>query len=307
LPTNRQQVGKAAKTLNEYLDSANCLLNWMKGVQRIDENPLNIVKKSETRGEEVRVRRAWRDDEVSRLLKVAGVSAVGYLLAVQTGLRRSELKALRWEQFDLDAETPCVWLQRKETKNRGGGWLPLHPELVTQLQAIKPSDAQPHDPVLVGKMLAGMWKMKSDLKKAGISYKENGRYADFHALRHTLGTNLSRRNVPPRVAMELMRHSDIRLTMNYYTDTNQLPLSDAISKLPAFTTGTNPQIHPQTADVCSQIESQLGIQLDTETPPNIIHPDRFSREVAQVDTAQNGSSGRIRTYDQSVNSRPLYH
>jgi integrase len=64
-------------------------------------------------------------------------------------------------------------------------------------------------------MLAGMWKMKSDLKKAGIPYKENGRYADFHALRHTLGTNLSSRNVPPRVAMELMRHSDIRLELLY--------------------------------------------------------------------------------------------
>ena len=156
-----------------------------------------------------------------------------------------------------------------------------------------------------------MWKMKSDLKKAGIPYKENSRYADFHALRHTLGTNLSSRNVPPRVAMELMRHSDIRLTMNYYTDTNHLPLSDAIAKLPVFTTGTNTQIHPQRSDVCSLTESRLGIQRQIDEAPNVVHPDRFSREMARFDVvaddAENGSSGRIRTYDQSVNSRPLYH
>jgi hypothetical protein len=104
--------------------------------------------------------------------------------------------------------------------------------------------------------------------------------------------------------MKLMRHSDIPLTMNYHTDTNHLPLSDAIAKLPAFTTGTtgtNTQIHPQTTDVCSQIESHLGIQRPIEERSNIIHPDRFSPQLAQVDTAKNGSRGRIRTYDQSVN------
>jgi hypothetical protein len=32
---------------------------------------------------------------------------------------------------------------------------------------------------------------------------------------------------------------------------------------------------------------------------------RFARTIKQI--YENGSSGRIRTYDQSVNSRPLYH
>jgi integrase len=36
--------------------------------------------------------------------------------------------------------------------------------------------------------------------------------ATFHALRHTFGTAPSRAGVTPRTAMELMRHSDIRLT-----------------------------------------------------------------------------------------------
>ena len=51
------------------------------------------------------------------------------------------------------------------------------------------------------------------------------RETDFHSLRHTLATNLARRNIAPRVAMQIMRHSDIRLTMNHYTDSSQLPVA----------------------------------------------------------------------------------
>ena len=34
--------------------------------------------------------------------------------------------------------------------------------------------------------------------------------------------------VHPRVAMELARHSDLRLTMKTYTDAGQLPLREVI-------------------------------------------------------------------------------
>ena len=57
---------------------------------------------------------------------------------------------------------------------------------------------------------------------------------DFHSLRHTLGTNLALAGTAPRVAMEAMRHSDIRLTTKTYTDTGLLPVSDAVAKLPSF-------------------------------------------------------------------------
>ncbi len=61
-----------------------------------------------------------------------------------------------------------------------------------------------------------------------------GRRSNFHALRVTFGTNLQRRGVSARDAMELMRHSDMRLTNVIYTDTTALPLAQAMEKLPAF-------------------------------------------------------------------------
>ena len=63
---------------------------------------------------------------------------------------------------------------------------------------------------------------------------ELGRRVDFHALRHTFATMLQRAGVPPRVIMELMRHSDLRLSSTTYTDTTCLPLHAEAEKLTAF-------------------------------------------------------------------------
>jgi hypothetical protein len=40
--------------------------------------------------------------------------------------------------------------------------------------------------------------------------------------------------VHPRLAMELARHSDMRLTMKTYTDVGQLPLREVMDTLPGF-------------------------------------------------------------------------
>ena len=59
-----------------------------------------------------------------------------------------------------------------------------------------------------------------------------GRYADFHSLRYTWGTYLQRNGVNSRTAMELMRHSDRKLTDKLYTDSNLLPLGEVVRNLP---------------------------------------------------------------------------
>src|SRR6202012_2803144 len=93
-----------------------------------------------------------------------------------------------------------------------------------------------------------MEQFKADLTAAGIPFlNASGYRADFHSLRHTLSTNLARAGTAPRVAMEIMRHSDIRLTAKTYTDAGLLPVADAVLKLPSLT-------HKKTAD--SQIDSQ---------------------------------------------------
>jgi hypothetical protein len=71
-------------------------------------------------------------------------------------------------------------------------------------------------------------------RAVGIPFcDEQGRYADFHSLRYSWATYLQRQGVNSRMAMELMRHSDRKLTDKIYTDVNLLPLGETVRNLPA--------------------------------------------------------------------------
>src|SRR5208282_4350903 len=106
--TWRNHQTLAAKTLNDYLDAANGLMKWMQRAGRLGQNPLQSVRKVKTAGQEVVQRRACSDDEVRRLLEVAGPRKPVYLTALNTGLRRSELAALQKGDCFLYGDNPFL-------------------------------------------------------------------------------------------------------------------------------------------------------------------------------------------------------
>jgi integrase len=187
-------------------------------------------------------------DELHRLLAVAGPRRPAYLVALFTGLRRAELKQLVWADVFLDAPRPFFQVRAETTKNGRDAVIWLHQDVVEALRAIRPPNAPPDAPVLP--VMPSMYMLRKDLQAADIPYKDSlGRQADFHSLRHTFGTNLSLAGVLPRVAMEAMRHSDLRLTMKTYTDATCLPTAAAIDSLPSLNTGAHNCAHKK----CSQI------------------------------------------------------
>jgi integrase len=255
----------ASKTLNEHLNAINALLNWMQRTGLLLANPLLSVGKVETRGREKRIRRALTDDEVQRLLNVSPRRRVVYLTALLTGLRRAELKALRWGDVHLDAPRPFLSVRASTTKNHKAATLFLRDDLAHALRAQRPPEVSDAMRVF-RKGVPRMRTYRADLVAAGIAYEDSqGRRADFHALRHTLATNLSRSGVAPRVAMELMRHSDMRLTAKTYTDAALLPIADALDKLPRYqvvqeelqATGTDGRV---ALKIDAQIDAQLGVR-----------------------------------------------
>jgi hypothetical protein len=123
---------------------------------------------------------------------------------------------------------------------------PSTPDAVQVLRELIPDDARPTDRVFKG-LIPRMPRFRADLEAAGIPYIDaKGEYADFHSLRKTFGTMLTLAGVGQRTVMELMRHSDMRLTAKTYTDANMLPVSDAVALLSAFSAKQeDPQIDPQ--------------------------------------------------------------
>jgi integrase len=229
----RKQADLAPKTANDYLEAARCFFNWLIKNGRVQANLLTSVEKVRTDGRETRQRRAFKDEEMKALLSVACERKPIYLMAVHTGLRRSELAALTWGDVHLDAVTPFVQVRASTTKNGKPAAMRLHPEVVAALAEIK-GESQPDD--LVFKSFPRIERFCRDLKKAGISYQDaSGQFADFHSLRKTFCTNLAKAGVPSRIAMALMRHSDRRLTDKIYTDENLLGTWSAFDALPNYT------------------------------------------------------------------------
>ena len=132
----------------------------------------------------------------------------------------------------LDSETPHILARAATTKNRLDSRIPMTKELEKELLKHRPKTYRPNHPVFP-KGVPRARTLRLDLEKAGIPYQdEMGRYADFHSLRYTWGTYLQRNGVNSRVAMELMRHSDRKLTDKIYTDSNLLPLGEVVRNLP---------------------------------------------------------------------------
>jgi hypothetical protein len=128
-------------------------------------------------------------------------------------------------------------LRAETTKNGKADVIGLHPALVRGLTVLASGQTRQavaeHKPTnLVFPKLPTMEQMRLDLCEARIPFvDEQGRRADFHALRHTLCTNLQRGGHNQRVVIELMRHSDRRLTDKIYTDSQRLDTYAAIAGL----------------------------------------------------------------------------
>ena len=294
---NRQSINP--KTLNEYLGALSSFCGWMFKVERLPCNPFAVVSKVSTAGKETKTRRAFGNDELARLCAVSGRRGVVYLTAAFTGLRRNELQQLQWRDIDLTASRPRIRARASTTKNGKEAHIPLHAEVVQALRSIEPQERNPGDRVFKG-LIPRMPRFKEDLKAAGVPYVDDrGQTADFHSLRNTFATMLTLSGKPQREIMELMRHSDMRLTAKVYTDAGKLPLFETVASLPGVADkvktsaqNTAQDFVPGCPNVSKAVPSgkeQMGLQ----SPEN----ERIVPECRDVANGDDGARCRVRTCD----------
>jgi integrase len=229
---NQKQFSR--KTIHEYQNAASSLFTWMERNDRLESNPLRRVAKVERKGFESLKRRAFTEDEVRRLLTVAGGYALGYLAAFYTGLRRKELSAVQWGDLHLDAARPFILVRSATTKNRKAGKVYLKSNLARMLRETWAASVPADELVFAGR-IPSMRKMHEHLKAAGIAVlDEQGNKVDFHALRMTFSTHLELVGASLQVRQDALRHCDPRLTAGTYTDTTKLETAGAIERLPDF-------------------------------------------------------------------------
>jgi integrase len=260
--------GKSIATANYYLTAVKGFTRWLWKDRRINADPLAGLAKLANGETDVRhARRELGPDEFAFLLETTRASArtfrylsgpdrfALYLTAAGTGLRTAELASLTPASFDLAATPPVVRLQSAYAKNRKEAELPLAAEVADVLRDYldgKPADA----PVWPGTWsnAASAKMMRGDLKEARkrwltavqdarqraernqsdfLTYRDGaGLVADFHALRHLYISRIVRSGATPKVAQELARHCDVRLTLGRYAHVALHDLTAAVDALP---------------------------------------------------------------------------
>jgi len=237
-----KEEGIGVQTSNDYVKDFKQFCKWMVYDNRADKSPAEHLKTQKVlKGDIRRDRRALEPDEIRRLLETTKARpkrwlmtgperAMLYRLAIETGLRRNELRSLRVSSFDFANHT--VTVEDAASKNRKEGTLPLRVDTAQEIRAFV-AGKMPNVPVFsrITNRTADM--LRADLADAGIPYEDDaGRVCDFHALRHTTGSLLAAAGIHPKIAQSLMRHSDINLTMSRYTHIFRGQESEAIGKLP---------------------------------------------------------------------------
>lgn len=157
------------------------------------------------------------------------------LTCAATGLRASELIALRWADIRFEEERIRIskrWARGKDgaTKTEGSdGFVPLHPVLARHLSAwrrqtpygkstdfVFPSlKAFGRVPLSPGVFVAD--HLRKAAAKVGVHIPEGHRWG-LHALRHSLSSFLVvTAKVDPKTAQEFLRHAKVQTTLQLYT------------------------------------------------------------------------------------------
>ncbi|GGM82099.1 site-specific integrase [Thermopolyspora flexuosa] len=197
----------------------------------------------------------WTVDEARRFLESARTRRdplyAAYVLILVLGLRRGEVLGLRWEDVDLDnAEISIGWqLQRvrgrlyhRETKTESSdAVLPLVEPCVAALRDRRAEQNAARlragrDWVETGLVFTTVTGRPVEPRNFNRSFAAAIRHAQvpripLHATRKTCASLLVALDVHPRIVMQILRHSQIGVTMNVYSEVYSEETLEALRKL----------------------------------------------------------------------------
>ena len=162
-----------------------------------------------------------------------------YRIAAETGLRASEIDALCIKDFNI--KKGFVELPGEFTKNGQDALLPLKQSTIEKLKGFFRGRKRDQKAFKMPYLSNCAKMIRKDLTDAKITIDKDRGTVGFHSLRHSFGSMLAASGVHPKTAQQLMRHSDINLTMSRYTHIFRGQETEAINKLPDLDMPTQSQ------------------------------------------------------------------
>ncbi len=224
-----RSLAYAPGTLSKIRNIMSGLFAHAKRYDMIQTNPIEGVRCSSKR---MRTPDVLTPDEFKSLLnELPQRERVMVMLAGTTGLRRSELIALTWQDVDFDTlqvdiNKSCVRAQMGATKTAASSKpVPLLQAVADSLLEWRRVTEYPGQedflfPSLRNHGETPLWPdmilnkvIRPAAERAGIQGKQIG----WHTFRHSLGTNLRFLGVDVKTAQELLRHANAKITLDLYT------------------------------------------------------------------------------------------
>lgn len=223
-----KHLQRAAGTCCKIRNIMSVLFNHARRHDLYDRNPIQWVRQSAKRRNAPDV---LTSTEVRQLLAaLAPRERIMVLLDVATGLRQSELFALKWQ--DVDFKNKQLWVTRSIVQQVVGPCkteasqkpVPLHDHLVRALRNWKrttpyrtPESWVFASPEQRGKgPYWGQQLLRHHIRPVALNLGITKRIG-WHTFRRTYATLLRATGAELKVMQELMRHSTIRVTLDTYT------------------------------------------------------------------------------------------
>jgi len=259
--------GKSARTVQAVVTACKSFTRWLTRHGKLASDPLAAVRKPSPASDRRHERRMILPDEWEWLRTITAQGAerynmtgpermLLYAVAVQTGLRASELASLTRGRLFLDSTPPYVTCKARDTKNKQDARLYLQADVAELLRGHIATKA-PGAAVFAMPHIANAARMfradLADARKAWLdaargpedrlrreqsdflaNRNHDGEVADFHCLRHTCGAWLARAGNHPKTVQTILRHSSITLTMDTYGHLFPGQESDAVANMPSL-------------------------------------------------------------------------
>ena len=241
---------------------------------RLGSNPVALIPKLDEARDRRKIRRPLTDDELSRLMAVGEQRGrkLWYLLAARQGLRRGDLVRLTWADVDFEHNTLTI----RDGKARRTDVLTMHSQVAEELKKRQNQTLATPQTRIFPKAVANDTRVR-DFERARIPLvDEQGRVADLHALRTTLGTQLARQGVAPQLAQKILRHADYRTTLNHYTVLGLADTNAALNQLPSIASG--PQRQSESATGTCDEPPAISTAIERRTAAKACEPLRNKNE-----------------------------
>jgi integrase len=221
-------VPRSNATVNRELSILKAMFNLRIKLKRGTGNPMQSIELFEEDNGRVR---HLNQREAERLLAACNPDfRVVVLVTMHTGFRSAELKSLRRPSVDM--ENRSITVQACYSKTNDTRTVPMTDEVFVAFQQLfKDRDQTPDDLVFVNRY-GKPWKswrtaFQNAVKNAGLKDFR------FHDLRHTFASWLAMNNTHPKAMMELLGHSDMKMT-DRYTHLDVSYQRAAVRQLPSF-------------------------------------------------------------------------